>query len=69
MPTISIGFKIQNVGNGFQELIVDVDQFNKMLRQSVVEAKKLDNKLINFGSLSIGLDALSSAFQQIQRVY
>ncbi|MDE6479272.1 MAG: hypothetical protein K2L45_03305 [Muribaculaceae bacterium] len=66
MATISIGFKIEDKGNGFKELIVDAEKFNNMMRQSVVEAKKLDNKLVNFGSISIGLDALSSAFQQLQ---
>ena len=66
MATISIGCKIEDKGNGFKELIVDVEKFNNMMRQSVVEAKKLDNKLVNFGSISIGLDALSSAFQHLQ---
>ncbi|MDE6380676.1 MAG: hypothetical protein K2L11_09400, partial [Muribaculaceae bacterium] len=66
MPTISIGFQIQNNGNGFQELILDADKFKNLLTQTVTEAKKLDDKMINFGSISIGLDALSSAFQQLQ---
>lgn len=66
MPTISIGFKIQNNGNGFHDLILDADQFKNLLTQSVVEAKKLDDKLVNFGALSIGLDAVSSAFEKLQ---
>ncbi len=64
MPTISIGFKIQNQGNGFQELIVDADNFKQLLTQSVVKAKKLEDKMINFGSFSIGLDALAKCIQQ-----
>ena len=66
MPTISIGFQIQNKGNGFQELIVDADKFKNLLAQTVVESKKLEDKMVSFGSVSIGLDALSSAFQQLQ---
>lgn len=66
MPTISIGFQIQNKGNGFQELIVDADKFKNLLTQTVVESKKLEDKMVSFGSVSIGLDALSSAFQQLQ---
>ncbi len=64
MPTISIGFKIQNQGNGFQDLIIDADNFKQLLTQTVVEAKKLEDKMINFGSLSIGLDALAKCSQQ-----
>lgn len=44
MPTISIGFQIQNKGNGFQELILDADKFKNLLTQTVTEAKKLDDK-------------------------
>ena len=66
MPTISIGFQIQNNGNGFQELIIDADKFKNLLTQTVVESKKLEDKMVSFGSVSIGLDALSSAFQQLQ---
>ncbi len=66
MPVISIGFQIQNNGNGFQELIIDADKFKNLLTQTVVESKKLEDKMVSFGSVSIGLDALSSAFQQLQ---
>ena len=66
MPTISIGFQIQNKGNGLQELILDADSLKNLLTQTVTEAKKLEDRMINFGSVSIGLDALSSAFKELQ---
>ena len=48
MATISIGFQIQNKGNGFQELIVDADKFKNLLTQTVMESKKLENKMVSF---------------------
>ncbi len=73
--TISIGFKIENKGNGFHELSLDADGFRKIIAETVTEAKNLDKGLkgimsspINFAAFTTGLDSVSKAVSDLQSV-
>ena len=67
MPTISIGFQITHTGaNGLQQLILDANDLRNLLTQTVEESKKLEDKMVNFGKLSQGLDSLSATFDHLK---
>lgn len=58
-PTISIGFKIEDAGkDGFKNLVIDAKAFGEMMKKNVVEADKLQKRIVRFGQVTQGIDSI-----------
>ncbi len=66
--TISIAYKIEGVGNGFQKLTVDADAFRKLMEATVTEADKLKKSFMDFATISNGLKNLGGAVNGLSSV-
>ena len=63
--TISIGFKIDNGKNGFNELIIDANALRKALSSTVTESEKLKKDLINLSAISTAMKSSKEAFSEL----
>ena len=53
--TISIGFKIEDKGNGIKELILNGKNLKEVMQANVQVAKKLQSAFIDFAAITTGL--------------
>lgn len=66
--TVSVVFKVEDAGNGFQKLSLDAQAFKKVIGQTVVEAEKLRSSIFNFAAIATGLDSVSKTLTNLQNV-
>lgn len=50
--TISIGFKIEDGGDGFKKLSLNADELRKVMQANVAEAKRLESRFIDLAAIT-----------------
>ena len=63
--TVSISYKIEGVGGGYQKLTVDAESLHKLLQANVTEAEKLKKSFMNFAVISNGIKNLDGSFSAL----
>lgn len=63
--TISIAFKIEDIGGGLKQLSIDADAFRKVMQGTITQAEQLQKSVINFASLAKAFDSVNMTLNQI----
>lgn len=66
--TISIGFKVEDGGDGFKKLKLDAEALRKVMSANVTEAKSLKDKFIDLGAVSFGIDAATNSLNSMAQM-
>lgn len=66
--TISIGFKVEDGGDGFKKLKLDAEALRKVMSVNVTEAEKMRKKFMDLGSVSFGIDAITNSLNSIVQI-
>lgn len=56
--TISIGFKVEDGGDGFKKISMDASELKRIMQGNITEAEKFTKKLKDIGQVNWGIDAI-----------
>lgn len=65
---ISVGFKIEDMGEGLKNLIIEAGDLKNLLSSAVVEAKALDSAFIDSAATATTFDSLSKTVGELRGV-
>lgn len=68
MATVNVTFKIQNQGNGLQQISADAEVLKKVLGATAVEVTGLKKEIVSFAAASVMLDKFGNALGSLQSV-
>ena len=66
--TISIGFKIEDAGDGFKKLIANAKDFENVMAGTAVQVKGTIEKIGDMAQVAVGFDSLTKGLSDIQTV-
>lgn len=65
--TISISYKLEESGDGFNKAIIKVEDLRNVLTSAVKEAEQLKSPVINFAALATGIDSINNTLSSLQK--
>lgn len=66
--TITLGFKVENIGGGMKQLALDAEAFKKVISETVAHVEKLKSPTIKGATLSTILTNATNALNQLNGV-
>lgn len=66
--TISIGWKIEDAGNGFQTVTMSAEDLRRVLRATAEESERVQRNFVNFAAVCTSIDSVSSTIDSLKSV-
>lgn len=66
--TISIGWKIEDAGNGFRTVTMSAEDLRRVLRATAEEAERVQRNFLNFAAVCTSIDSVSSTIDSLKSV-
>lgn len=67
-PTISVGWKIEDAGNGFRTVTMSAEDLRRVLRATAEESERVQRNFLNFAAVCTSIDSVSNTLNSLKSV-